>query len=175
MKHNKLAILLASALSFLAVSCVEEIEQKPLYPTNTGEEFVDVTVESLDFQGRGGSLNFTVSASYDVTITADEWITMSSLSVPGDAREYVLTATVGANKGDGAADRTGHIYVSTRNLQKEITAARSLYNDTVNQWNTDVFSWPTKQIVAARAGYTTRIPFAASAATKAAARQNFFG
>lgn len=60
-------------------------------------------------------------------------------------------------------------------LQKEITAARSLYNDTVNQWNTDVFSWPTKQIVAARAGYTTRIPFAASAATKAAARQNFFG
>lgn len=60
-------------------------------------------------------------------------------------------------------------------LQKEITAARSLYNDTVRQWNTDVFSWPTKQIVAARAGYTTRIPFAASAATKAAARRDFFG
>jgi len=59
-------------------------------------------------------------------------------------------------------------------LQKEITAARSLYNDTVNQWNTDVFSWPTKQIVAARAGYTTRIPFTASAAVKQAARQNFF-
>ena len=34
-------------------------------------------------------------------------------------------------------------------LQKEITAARALYNDTVNQWNSDVFSWPTKQIVAA--------------------------
>ena len=59
-------------------------------------------------------------------------------------------------------------------LQKEITAARSLYNDTVTQWNTDVFSWPTKQIVAARAGYTTRIPFTASAATKAQARQVFF-
>ena len=59
-------------------------------------------------------------------------------------------------------------------LQKEITAARSLYNDTVNQWNTDVFSWPTKQIVAARAGYTTRIPFTASAETKFRARQNFF-
>lgn len=35
-------------------------------------------------------------------------------------------------------------------LQKEITAARALYNDTVLQWNTDVFCWPTKQIVAAR-------------------------
>ncbi len=59
-------------------------------------------------------------------------------------------------------------------LQKEITAARELYNDTVRQWNTDVFSWPTKQIVAARAGYTTRIPFSASAEVKRAARQNFF-
>ena len=59
-------------------------------------------------------------------------------------------------------------------LQKEITAARSLYNDTVNQWNTDVFSWPTKQIVAARSGYTTRIPFTASAEVKAQAGKVFF-
>ena len=59
-------------------------------------------------------------------------------------------------------------------LQKEITAARELYNDTVRQWNTDIFSWPTKQIVAARAGYTTRIPFSASAEVKRAARENFF-
>jgi LemA protein len=60
------------------------------------------------------------------------------------------------------------------NLQKEITAARTLYNDTVSRWNQDIFAWPTKQIVAARAGYTTRIPFIASADTKAAARQTFF-
>lgn len=59
-------------------------------------------------------------------------------------------------------------------LQKEITAARQLYNDTVNQWNSDLFEWPTKMIVAARAGYTTRIPFTASAETKARARQSFF-
>ncbi len=59
-------------------------------------------------------------------------------------------------------------------LQKEITAARSLYNDTVNQWNTDIFAWPTKMIVAARAGYTTRIPFTTSAEVKARARETFF-
>jgi len=59
-------------------------------------------------------------------------------------------------------------------LQKEITAARTLYNDTVAMWNQDIFSWPTKQIVAARAGYTTRIPFTASAETKAAAKGTFF-
>lgn len=59
-------------------------------------------------------------------------------------------------------------------LQKEITAARTLYNDTLSIWNQDIFAWPTKQIVAAKAGYTTRIPFTASAETKAAARGKFF-
>ena len=47
-------------------------------------------------------------------------------------------------------------------LQREITAARELYNDTVNEWNKDIFAWPTKKIVAAKNGYTTRIPFVAS-------------
>ena len=59
-------------------------------------------------------------------------------------------------------------------LQKEITAARALYNDTVMQWNTDIFDWPTKQIVAARAGYTTRIPYSVSAEVKQQARGVFF-
>ena len=59
-------------------------------------------------------------------------------------------------------------------LQKEITAARSLYNDTDTQWNTDIFAWPTKMIVAARAGYTTRIPFSVSTETRERARQSFF-
>ncbi len=59
-------------------------------------------------------------------------------------------------------------------LQKEITAARQLYNDSVMQWNADIFAWPTKMIVAARAGYTTRIPFTASAETKEKARSVFF-
>lgn len=59
-------------------------------------------------------------------------------------------------------------------LQKEITAARTLYNDTVATWNQDIFAWPTKQIVAAKAGYTTRIPFTASQEIKVAARSRFF-
>ncbi len=59
-------------------------------------------------------------------------------------------------------------------LQREITAAREVYNDTVNTWNREIFSWPTKQIVAAQAGYTTRIPFIADKETKEAARGEFF-
>ncbi len=59
-------------------------------------------------------------------------------------------------------------------LQKEITAARELYNDTVNQWNRDVYAWPTKMIVASRKGYTTRVPFIASREIKRRAREIFF-
>lgn len=59
-------------------------------------------------------------------------------------------------------------------LQREITAARELYNDTIDQWNRDIFAWPTKMIVAAKNGYTTRIPFAASKEVKEQARSVFF-
>jgi LemA protein len=59
-------------------------------------------------------------------------------------------------------------------LQREITAAREQYNDTVNAWNRDIFSWPTNQIVAAKAGYTTRIPFIASKEVKEKAKDVFF-
>jgi LemA protein len=59
-------------------------------------------------------------------------------------------------------------------LQREITAAREVYNDSVLQWNRDILTWPTKMIVAAKAGYTTRIPFSASKEVKAQATGTFF-
>lgn len=59
-------------------------------------------------------------------------------------------------------------------LQREITAARELYNDTINEWNKDIFEWPTKKIVAAKNGYTTRIPFVASKEIKEKAKAVFF-
>ena len=59
-------------------------------------------------------------------------------------------------------------------LQREITAARELYNDTINEWNKDIFEWPAKMIVAAKNGYTTRIPFVASKEIKEKAKSVFF-
>ena len=59
-------------------------------------------------------------------------------------------------------------------LQREITAAREQYNDTVNKWNSEIQKWPTNMIVAAKAGYTTRIPFSTSKEIKAKARDVFF-
>ena len=59
-------------------------------------------------------------------------------------------------------------------LQLDITAARELYNDSVNQWNTAIFSWPTKMIVAAKHGFTTKIPFSISSEMKEKARSTFF-
>ena len=59
-------------------------------------------------------------------------------------------------------------------LQKEITAAREVYNDTVATWNRDIYAWPRKMIVASKRGYTTRIPFSTSAEVKEQARGVFF-
>lgn len=59
-------------------------------------------------------------------------------------------------------------------LQREITAAREVYNDTVLQWNKAIQEWPTKMIVAAKQGYTTRIPFSTSKEVKEQARAVFF-
>jgi len=59
-------------------------------------------------------------------------------------------------------------------LQKEITAAREVYNDTVNRWNSDIQAWPTKMIVAAKAGYTTRVPFSTTAEVREKAREVLF-
>lgn len=43
-------------------------------------------------------------------------------------------------------------------LQKEITAARDLYNNAIFNWNRDIFQWISYRIVAAEKGYAT-IPF----------------
>ena len=59
-------------------------------------------------------------------------------------------------------------------LQREITAAREVYNDSVYQWNKAIQEWPTKMIVAAKQGYTTRIPFTASKEIKDKARDVVF-
>ncbi|EOA07496.1 Hypothetical protein, predicted transmembrane protein [Mycoplasma yeatsii 13926] len=59
-------------------------------------------------------------------------------------------------------------------LQKEITATRDIYNDSINQWNRAINEWPAKQMVAAKLGYTTKIPFATTSEIKQQARQDFF-
>lgn len=59
-------------------------------------------------------------------------------------------------------------------LQREITAAREQYNDVVLRWNQAIYEWPAKQMVAAKRGYTTRIPFTTSKEIKEASRGVFF-
>ncbi|ATZ16283.1 LemA protein [Entomoplasma freundtii] len=58
--------------------------------------------------------------------------------------------------------------------QREISASRSNYNDFVSRWNQDIQVWPTYKIVAAKNGFTTRIPFTASQETKTKAQSTFF-
>lgn len=59
-------------------------------------------------------------------------------------------------------------------LQREITAARELYNDSVNRWNSLIYEFPIYQLVAEKNGYTTRIPFTTTSEMKAKARSKIF-
>lgn len=59
-------------------------------------------------------------------------------------------------------------------LQREITAARELYNDSIAAWNKAIFEWPARVSVAAQEGYTTRIPFAAPEEIRQKSREVFF-
>lgn len=59
-------------------------------------------------------------------------------------------------------------------LQKEVTAARTMFNDAVLAWNRAIFEYPAKRIVAAKHGYTTRIPFVASQKVRQQAEEVFF-
>ena len=59
-------------------------------------------------------------------------------------------------------------------LQREITAAREVYNDSVRQWNQLIYVWPSYKMVAAKKGYTTRIPFSTTNEVRNKARQVLF-
>ncbi len=59
-------------------------------------------------------------------------------------------------------------------LQHEITAAREIYNDAVLRWNTEIFERWAKKYVAAKQGYSSRIPFSVSDEVKAQANSVFF-
>lgn len=59
-------------------------------------------------------------------------------------------------------------------LQQEITAAREVYNDAVLRWNAEIFQPWAKKRAAAKAGYTTRIPFTASKEMKEKSEGVFF-
>lgn len=45
------------------------------------------------------------------------------------------------------------------NLKRELVSIRATYNNLVLRWNKEIFLWPTKQIVAAKEGYTTEVTY----------------
>lgn len=59
-------------------------------------------------------------------------------------------------------------------LQREITAAREVYNDAINEWNATIFKWPSYAIVAAKKKYCTKIPFTTSREIRSKARSVMF-
>lgn len=59
-------------------------------------------------------------------------------------------------------------------LDKEITEARRTQNDIIARWNSMIYEWPCKKIVASKRHYTTIIPFTLDEGTKERARSSHF-
>ena len=125
MKLNKLFIILTTVFSLLAISC-QKSELKEPYPRNVGEEYLNVSETEMEFLGRGGSLTYTVDASYDGTMLAPDWVTLTANAFPGDTRKFKVTAKAEVNK--TGADRTGEVTISTPNLTKTIKVSQPAYN-----------------------------------------------
>ncbi|MGL4949127.1 MAG: LemA family protein [Anaeroplasmataceae bacterium] len=104
-------------------------------------------------------------------VTGDE---MSQTSSKADTIEAKLNMTLEAYPDLRSHQEIQDAIQQNAYLQKEITAAREQYNDTINAWNRDIQIWPAKMMVAAKQGYTTRLPFIASKEVKDKAREVFF-
>ena len=116
MEFNKIILTLTLCFAFMATGCMKENDINNPYTRNTGPEYVSVNTEELVFAGRGGSMSFTVEASYDTRMEAPDWITLTSSEVPGDGRSYTVTATASRNSEAGGYDRTGIISSDRTNL-----------------------------------------------------------
>lgn len=59
-------------------------------------------------------------------------------------------------------------------LQREITAARELYNDSIKEWNDAIFGTVTQRLVAVEKRYTTKVPFTTTREIREKARSVLF-
>ncbi len=121
-----LSTLSLATLSLGPVSCDKEHIMWDLKERNVGAEVLTVDSDELSFQPRGGKLNFTVNASYDGFISADEWINVSASEFPGDGSTYTVTISADPNK--TGADRSGKIIIKTVSLTHEIAVTQPVYS-----------------------------------------------
>lgn len=59
-------------------------------------------------------------------------------------------------------------------LQREITAARELYNDSIKEWNDAIFGTVAQRLVAVEKRYTTKVPFTTTREIREKARSVLF-
>lgn len=126
MKINNLIYASLSVVLLAANACTEENSPWEQNKRNTGIETLEVNADELSFLPRGGKLNFTVTATYDGTVTADDWITVSSSEFPGDGTTYTLIISADPNKTE--ADREGTITVKTPSLTHTISVSQPIYS-----------------------------------------------
>lgn len=111
---------------FLVTACSQDEAEWQQHKRNTGTETLEVNADELEFLPRGGKLNFTVNATYDGSVTADEWITLSANEFPGDAQTYTIIISAEPNKTDALRD--GQIVIKTSSLTHTINVSQPEYS-----------------------------------------------
>ncbi|MCF0176760.1 MAG: LemA family protein [Bacteroidales bacterium] len=157
----------------------QQLEQKIQAEASTIDNFLEQRVVVLE------NLEALVSRAIELDKDVMKSVAALRSGVQAGAERNELTAKVNESYGGlmmhmeaypelRAHEEIADAIQQNSYLQKEISAARTVYNNRVSQWNRDIFDWPTRQIVAAREGYTTRIPYNVASDIKEQARKKFF-
>ena len=115
-----------SALMVFLGACAREETSWEQHKRNSGTETLEVNADDLAFLPRGGKLNFTVNATYDGSVTAEDWITLSAKEFPGDGTTYTIIITADPNKTE--SERSGKIVIKTPSLTHTITVSQPIYS-----------------------------------------------
>ena len=171
--------LIFAIMKIRARSYLQQLQQKINHDASTIDNYqanrviiLQNTVKILERSTEFDKSTFTEIARLRSGTMTDE--ARNELQTQLDAVQSKINVAVEAYPELRAHNEFAEAMRQNTYLQQEITAAREVYNDTVLRWNADIFAWPTKMIVAAKQGYTTRIPFTASAEMKARSEGVFF-
>ena len=127
MDFNKIILTFSLVSALVATGCVKEADTRNPYGRNSGEEYLSVNTDEIVFAGRGGSVAFTVEATYDTAMEAPDWITLTSSEIPGDGRTYTVTATASRNSTPGGSERAGVISLKSSTVKKEILVSQPFF------------------------------------------------
>ena len=120
----------------------------------------------------------TGNSSYPRRLDAEvgkRYLALTGIAISDYEYTHVLRPRIEEMKYLITGDRDEKITLHRDEIKDRTGAYSVLLNKSVErQWNELIFVWPTYKIVAAKKGYTTRIPFSTTAEIRQKSREVLF-